>query len=101
MRSLLVLLIFASCANCYKILGVFICPSRSHYYVGHALMKGLADDGHEVTIVSPFTQKKPIKNYNEVLLEDSWKEYEKGKQKIAAEKKTNKNRMRILFSQIF
>lgn len=81
MRLFLVLLLLfvAACVNGYKILGVFPCSSRSHYYLGHALMKGLAEDGHEVTIVSPFTQTKPIKNYTEVLLEHSWTEYKKGK----------------------
>lgn len=78
MRSLFVLLFFASFANCYKILCVFPLPSRSHYYVGHALMKGLAEDGHQVTIVSPFQQKKPIENYTEVLLEHSWTRFERG-----------------------
>lgn len=78
MLLILILLLAASCANCYKILGVYPCASKSHYYVGQALMEGLANDGHEVTIVSPFTEKKTIKNYKEVLLEHSWREYEKG-----------------------
>ncbi len=60
-------------------MGVFPCPSRSHYAVGHALMKGLAADGHEITIVSPFSQKKPIENYTEILLEHSWAGYKRGK----------------------
>lgn len=77
MRSIVVLIFFVSCANCYKILGVFPCPSKSHYHLGHALMKGLADDGHEVTIVSPYSQKEPIKNYKEILLENSVAEFEK------------------------
>lgn len=55
--------------NALKILGVFPMISRSHYIVGHALMKGLADAGHEVTIICPFRQKNPIKNYKEIFLE--------------------------------
>lgn len=42
-------------------------------------MKGLAEDGHEVTVVSPFKQKQPIKNYNEVFLEHSWEMSRKSK----------------------
>lgn len=53
----------------YNILGIFPMISRSHYIVGHALLKGLADAGHEVTMISPFKEPKPIPNYNEVVLE--------------------------------
>ncbi|XP_031634156.1 UDP-glucuronosyltransferase 3A2-like [Contarinia nasturtii] len=56
----------------YKILAVLPVTSRSHYYIGHNLMKGLAEEGHDVTVVSPFKQKVPIKNYKEVFLENSW-----------------------------
>lgn len=42
-------------------------------------MEGLAQDGHEVTMVSPFTPKKPIENYKTVVLERAWDEYEAGK----------------------
>lgn len=55
----------------YRILGVFQPPSKSHYIVGHALMKGLADDGHDVTIISAYKQSKPINNYTEIYLEHS------------------------------
>lgn len=56
----------------YKFLAVLPVTSRSHYYIGHNLMKGLAENGHEVTVISPFKVKKPINNYNEVFLEHSW-----------------------------
>jgi len=36
--------------------------SKSHHTVGFALAKGLAAAGHEVTLISPFPQKKPVKN---------------------------------------
>lgn len=52
----------------YKILGVFPTFAKSHYNVGKGLMKGLAAAGHDVTIVSPFKEKGPIKNYKEVVL---------------------------------
>ncbi|KAJ6649556.1 UDP-glucosyltransferase 2 [Pseudolycoriella hygida] len=75
--EVLVIFYLISLINCFKILGVFPCPSRSHYSVGHALMKGLADDGHEVTMVSPFSQTKSIENYTEILLEHSWAGYKR------------------------
>lgn len=49
----------------YRILGVFPVPSKSHYYVGEALMQGLAERGHEVTLISPFQSSNPINNNNE------------------------------------
>ena len=53
----------------YKILAFLPVPSESHYYIGHNLMKALAAEGHEVTVISPFKEKKPIGNYTEVFLE--------------------------------
>ncbi|XP_031625529.1 UDP-glucuronosyltransferase 2C1-like [Contarinia nasturtii] len=54
----------------YKILGILPVPSKSHYYIGHSLLKGLALEGHDVTVMSPFKEEKPIKNYKEVLIEN-------------------------------
>lgn len=56
----------------YKFLAVLPITSRSHFYIGQNLMKGLADEGHEVTVISPFKVNKPIANYHEVFLENSW-----------------------------
>lgn len=56
----------------YRILGIFHTVSPSHYFVGSALMKGLAADGHNVTIISPFKEKKPIPNYTEVYLDGTF-----------------------------
>lgn len=79
MRSLLVLILFVMFVAIerdgvasYKILGVYPTVSPSHYYVGSALMKGLAADGHEVTIISPFTEKTSIPNYTEVYLDGTY-----------------------------
>nr|XP_040224877.2 UDP-glycosyltransferase UGT5-like [Anopheles coluzzii] len=49
-----------------KILAVFPTSSRSHYIVGSALMKELARRGHEVSVINPFPQKKPLKNYRDI-----------------------------------
>lgn len=66
----------------YKFLAVLPITSRSHYYIGHSLMKGLADEGHEVTVISPFKQNKPIKNYKEVFLEHAWEMSRKSNETI-------------------
>ncbi|CAH0545939.1 unnamed protein product [Brassicogethes aeneus] len=52
-----------------KILGVFPMPAHSHYTLGITLMKELVSRGHEVTFISAFQQKNPIKNLREVSLE--------------------------------
>ncbi|KAF5304916.1 hypothetical protein FQR65_LT00800 [Abscondita terminalis] len=51
-----------------KILGLFILPSRSHLSLGEKLLKRLANDGHEVTITTPFRTKNLPRNYKELLL---------------------------------
>lgn len=73
--SLLILIVVqCNAVISYKILGVFPTTSPSHYYVGRALMKGLAADGHDVTIISHFKEKNPFPNYNEVYLDGSYHE---------------------------
>lgn len=61
----------------YRILAVLPAPSKSHTYIGQSLMKGLAENGHEVFVISPFKEKNPIENYTEVFLENSWIESRK------------------------
>lgn len=49
-----------------KILGVFPVPVRSHFFVGQAIMKSLHEAGHEITVISPYTQKTPIKSWRDI-----------------------------------
>lgn len=57
-KTLFQLTIFCLSSVClvksYRILGVFPVPTRSHYFLGSALMKALAEVGHDVTIIAPF-----------------------------------------------
>ncbi|EDV93634.1 GH18169 [Drosophila grimshawi] len=62
----LTLLCLLSCVASYNYMVVLPCAARSHYNVGSALAKGLAAAGHQVTLVSPFALKKPIKNINDL-----------------------------------
>lgn len=64
---------------CYKFLAMLPVTSRSHYYIGSNLMKALAAKGHEVTVISPFKEDKPIPNFKEVLLESSWEKSRESK----------------------
>lgn len=63
--TVLLLQFYVGNSDSAKILGIFPTMSKSHYFVGESLMKALVDAGHEVTVISPFVQKKPIKNWRE------------------------------------
>lgn len=69
----------SSSVNAYNILGVLQSASKSHYIIGHAIMKALAEDGHRVTVLTPFKEKYPIPNYEEIYLERSVSDGLKGK----------------------
>lgn len=58
----LILAIVVNNVQSAKILGIFPMSSRSHYILGSSLLKGLAEHGHEVTMISPFEEKNPPKN---------------------------------------
>ncbi|XP_063921468.1 UDP-glycosyltransferase UGT5-like [Zophobas morio] len=66
----LVFLVVLHNSKCAKILGVFPIPVRSHYSLGNSLMKGLAEHGHDVTIVTPYIDKNPPKkgSYRQIEL---------------------------------
>lgn len=49
-----------------KVLGVLPFASRSHFAIGSSIMKSLLKAGHEVTVISPYPMKKPLKNYHDV-----------------------------------
>ncbi|XP_065093027.1 UDP-glucosyltransferase 2-like [Ochlerotatus camptorhynchus] len=57
-----------------KILCLFSTASKSHVLGTQALLKHLAQRGHEVTMVSAFPLSKPVKNYRDVYvpIEDSF-----------------------------
>lgn len=69
----LVLVICCLLANVssYKILGVFPFAASSHYIVGSALMKGLAEKGHDVTIISAYKEQSPIKNFKTIPIPEA------------------------------
>uniref|UniRef100_A0A1I8NYK7 UDP-glucuronosyltransferase n=1 Tax=Stomoxys calcitrans TaxID=35570 RepID=A0A1I8NYK7_STOCA len=66
LRLFIVIVGFLHSSHAYHFLAVLHFSSKSHFIVGSALIKGLIDKGHEVTVISPFPQKKPIKNWHDV-----------------------------------
>ncbi|KAF2882090.1 hypothetical protein ILUMI_24093 [Ignelater luminosus] len=63
---ILLLILFFPLRENYRILGLFPFPSRSHVVMFQALMKGLAEKGHEVDVLSHFPQEKPPPRYNDI-----------------------------------
>lgn len=45
-----------------KILAIFPGPGYSQYFVGEPLLLHLAQRGHEITLVSFYKPKQPVKN---------------------------------------
>lgn len=63
------LIVLCSQTNGYSILGIFPTFSKSHYILASALMRGLAESGHNVTVISPIQLDKPVPNYREILVQ--------------------------------
>lgn len=55
-------------AESLRILGLFPHPATSHFHVFHPIMRGLADVGHDVTVVGHFPDKNAPANYKDLIL---------------------------------
>lgn len=55
-------------SNGLRILGLFPHPGASHFHFFHPVMRGLAEAGHDVTVVSRFPDKNPPSNYKDLQL---------------------------------
>lgn len=62
----------------FKVLGILPFGSNSHFAIGSAILKNLHKAGHEVTVISPYPQKKPLKNYRDVSTADFLEKQKKG-----------------------
>ncbi|EDV54743.1 uncharacterized protein Dere_GG21135 [Drosophila erecta] len=51
-----------------KVLGLFPHPGVSHFHFFHPIMKGLAEAGHDVSVVSHFPDKHPVAHYKDFPL---------------------------------
>jgi glucuronosyltransferase len=68
---MLLLVAVVSVSESAKILGLFPLPSKSHMAVNVAIVKELAERGHDVTVVSPFPEKSEIPNYKNIVLDEN------------------------------
>lgn len=46
----------------YNVLGIFPTPAKSHFLGAKVLLSGLAADGHNITVISPFSPKESPPN---------------------------------------
>lgn len=58
-------------ASSLKVLGLFPHPGVSHFHFFHPIMRGLAEAGHDVTVVSHFPDKNAPPNYKDLKLSDT------------------------------
>ncbi|XP_046736276.1 UDP-glucosyltransferase 2-like [Diprion similis] len=56
--------------NSARILAVVPLDSKSHFIMFEAVMKSLADAGHQVDVYSYFPQKRPYPNYTDITIGD-------------------------------
>ncbi|KAK4876032.1 hypothetical protein RN001_012454 [Aquatica leii] len=54
--------------NCARILGVQHIAAHSHYTLIDTILKELAHRGHNVTMITTFQQKTPVKNFKSIHL---------------------------------
>lgn len=69
---LLVIILFQitdnNSANAIRILGLFPHPAISHFRFFQPILRGLADIGHDVTVVGLFKHENPPNNYRDVTI---------------------------------
>lgn len=74
MRFLLLVILVLYCneVEMSNILALFPLPQYSHTSNFMPIFKALASRGHNVTVVSPFPQKTPVPNLNDIVIRNDW-----------------------------
>nr|CAD7599797.1 unnamed protein product [Timema genevievae] len=57
-----------------NILGLLPMPSPSHHIWNRSLMLALAERGHNITVFTPDSEKKPRPNYKQIIIEDMYED---------------------------
>lgn len=63
--------VIVSSASAYNILTIFHFPARSSFVTFKPFLKELAERGHNLTVISHFSQKEAVPNYHEIVLDSS------------------------------
>lgn len=64
------LLLVSHASYAFNILGIFIHPGKSHFDMFHSMILGLAEKGHNVTVISMFPEDNPPPTYRDVTLNE-------------------------------
>jgi glucuronosyltransferase len=67
--TILLIFIAVNSLQASRILFLFPTPSKSHVIIARAVSTALAEKGHDVTLMSPFTSKSSLKNHREIHIE--------------------------------
>ncbi|CAH1153883.1 unnamed protein product [Phaedon cochleariae] len=98
-------LVFLTNTICaYRILGIFPISSKSHYNLGGALMRALAEAGHDVTVVTVFPDNETPKNgtWREIYLKELYvKQQELLKNQISPTEMPKSDISKMLFMSYF
>jgi hypothetical protein len=65
-------------ADGFKVLGILPFGSNSHFAIGNSILKNLHKAGHEVTVISPYPQKKQLEKYRDISTADMLEKQRKG-----------------------
>lgn len=71
-------LAFINAAYGFKVLAFLPFFAQSHNKIGSSIARNLAEAGHDVTVLSCFPQKTPIKNYRDISTADFLESFFKG-----------------------
>ncbi|KAK7863669.1 hypothetical protein R5R35_006195 [Gryllus longicercus] len=96
-----ILLFLGTSVETAKILAIFSVPARSHVGAYQPLMEELARRGHEMTVVTPFPRTKPLENYNEIIIEDTFPSRDSSEMNLFEYGKNNFLFTMLMMSKIF
>ncbi|KAL3266343.1 hypothetical protein HHI36_010521 [Cryptolaemus montrouzieri] len=71
LRELFVFLMFLLTVTSYRILGLFSYPGKSHLDLIIPVMKQLAANGHNITVVSPTSLSTPQERYTDLSFQEA------------------------------
>lgn len=76
--SVLCLVALAYSVNGLKVLAVLPFGSNSHFAIGRSILKSLHKVGHEITVISPYPQKKVMDKWRDISTFDILKKQLEG-----------------------
>lgn len=65
-------------ADAAKVLGILPFGGKSHFAIGHSIVMNLHKAGHDITVISPFPQKKTQERYRDISIKSIMDDHVKG-----------------------